>query len=140
MVDDQQHLLAALERLNETIGSGMARRLGSLGVELRASQGRILSLIADEGTRPTELAAGAWISKQAIGKRVQDLADRGLVVLTPDPADRRAVLVRRTSDGDRVLALVSQQIEDLEHELAARVGEHRYRQFRKVLDELGTPR
>lgn len=138
MVDDQDHLLAALERLNETIGDGMARRLGSLGVELRASQGRILNLISDKGTRPTELATGAWITKQAMGKRIQDLADRGLVRLAPDPVDRRAILVHRTPEGDRVRDLTRRQIDDLEHELASRVGDRRYRQFRKVLNELGT--
>lgn len=136
MIDDQDHLLAALERLNEAIGAGMARRIASLPVGLRGSQGRILNLISDQGTRPTELAAGAWITKQAMGKRIKDLADRGLVTLDPDPADRRAVLVRRTPEGDRVRDLTRRLIADLEGELAAQVGARRYRAFREVLDEL----
>jgi DNA-binding MarR family transcriptional regulator len=138
VVDDHRpdHLLAALERLDLRIGAGLARRIDASGLRLRGSEGRILGLIAPGGSRPTDLAAGAWISKQAVGKRIQDLADRGLVRLDPDPTDRRAVLVRRTPAGDDVRDVTEAAIADLERELAAAVGPERYRAFRATLDDL----
>ena len=144
MVDDPgarvpppDHLLASLESLNDRIGRGMGRRIEASGLRLRGSEGRILNLVSPDGTRPTALAEGAWITKQAIGKRIRDLEARGLVRLTPDPTDARAVLVHLTPAGERARATIVDQIADLEGEFAAQVGSRRYRQFREVLDDLG---
>ena len=105
---------------------------------LRGSEGRILGLIEPDGTRPTSLAEGSWITKQAIGKRVRELEERGLVAVAPDPEDGRAVRVHRTAEGERVKQQTEQRIAELERAFAAEVGEDRYRIFREVLDALGT--
>ena len=115
----------------------MGARTSRIGFELRGSEGRILDLVRAKGTRPTVLAEGAWITKQAIGKRIRDLEARGLVQLDPDPDDGRAVLVHRTAEGERVRTVIGEQIADLERELREQVGDERYRIFREVLDELG---
>jgi DNA-binding MarR family transcriptional regulator len=132
------HLLEALERLNDRVGDGMRARAESDGIQLRGSEARILDLIGPSGTRPTELAAGAWISKQAITKRISGLEARGLVRLEPDPADGRAVLVHLTADGERLRDRALDLIADLEDELAEGIGRDRYRTFRAMLDELGS--
>lgn len=113
----------------------MARRVQATSPNLRGSHGRILNLIAPGGTRPSVLADGAWISKQAIGRRIQEMEVRGLVTIGPDPTDRRAVIVRRTAEGDRLMTFTRGQIADLEAELAAVVGGDRYAAFRAVLDD-----
>jgi DNA-binding MarR family transcriptional regulator len=82
------------------------------------------------------LAEGGGRSKQAVGKRIQELEAAGLVTVEPDPTDGRATIVRRTPEGDRVLRAVLDQIADLEAELRAQVGARRYETFRSVLDEL----
>lgn len=102
----------------------------------RGSYGRILDLIADDGTRPSALAEGATISKQAVGQRIRDLAQRGWVVLRPDPTDGRALLVHRTEEGAEIRRQVRQAIGALEAEWADSVGAERYAVFREVLDEL----
>ena len=144
MIDDSRapvgttvpHLLAGVEGLHVRIGAGLTRRLSPVVPTLRGSQGRILSLIGPEGTRPTVLADGSSITKQAMGKRIHDLQARGLVSVEPDPTDGRAVVVRRTREGDRVKALIEEQIADLEREFVDLVGASRYEAFRAVLDEL----
>ncbi len=128
-----------MERLQHQIGQGMRRRVAEHGLELRGSEARILDLIEPDGTRPSELAEGAWISKQAIGKRISDMGARGLVTIRPDPGDGRAVLVSPTEEGERVHSLVIGQIADLEREFSERVGADRYGVFRDVLDELVAP-
>ena len=95
------HLLAGLDGLDQRIDAGLTRRMRGQAI-LRGSEGRILDLIGTDGTRPSVLAEGAWISKQAMGKRIHDLEARGLVTLEPDPLDGRAVIVRRTAEGDRI--------------------------------------
>ena len=54
----------------------------------------------------------------------------------PDPDDRRATIVRRTAEGDRLRSVANEQIAEIEASLAAEVGAERYRIFRDVLDEL----
>jgi len=136
MVYDAPHLLALLEGFQRRLGSEVATRMRDVGV-LRGSEGRILGLLAAEGTRPTALAEGSWITKQAIGKRIRELEGRGLVEVRPDPDDRRAVRVHRTAAGDRVKRATEERIAELERAFAAEVGEDRYRTFREVLAQLG---
>ena len=138
MDDDQHppHLLAALDVLMARLGSGMRQRSERAGLVIRASEARLLHLIDADGTRQTALADGSWITKQAIGKRIREMSDRGLVTVGPDPADRRATLVRRTAVGDSVRATTQALVRELEADLADIVGHDRYRIFRAVADEL----
>lgn len=130
-------MFAALEQLNRRADSDMRRLLPRQMVSLRGSHGRILDLIDDDGTRPTALADGARITKQAISERVRELEERGWVTVSPDPNDGRATIVRRTSSGDRVRKAALNTIQTMEHEWSQRVGADRYDTFRQVLDELG---
>lgn len=131
------HLFAALDTLLGRLGADLGARRGG-DVVLRGSHGRILGLLAPEGTRPARLAEG-WISKQAIGMRVQELVSLGLVAVEPDPADRRATLVRCTPAGEQVRDRTHGWIADIERSLAEQVGADRYEVFRSVLDELAWP-
>ena len=132
------HLLAALDLLMGRLGGEMRRRTAHVDLVIRGSEARLLHLIDPAGSRQTDLADGAWITKQAIGKRIREMEERGLVTVGPDPADRRATLVRRTAEGDAVRATTRAMIRDLEAELADIVGPDRYDVFRAVADELAT--
>lgn len=140
MVDETElpHVLAGLEGMRQRLGHELTRRSLDDAVRLRGADGRILDLLGDHGARPTELADGAWISKQAIGKRIHDLRQRGMVEIAPDPRDGRAVVVSRTARGDRTWAAALAAIGDIERQLASEVGDERYATFRSVLDELAS--
>jgi len=142
MVDDLEpgfpHLLAALDTFQARVGEALAARAPAVGIRIRGSHGRILHLLAPEGTRPSDLAEG-WISRQAVGQRVRELVDLGLVAVEPDPDDRRATLVRRTSTGDEVRDRTLAAALEVEQELRELVGEERWSAFREVLDELAWP-
>jgi DNA-binding MarR family transcriptional regulator len=129
------HVVAGVEALQRRIAEELNRRLSATGLVLRGSHGRILSLIGPDGARPSAIAQG-WVSKQAIGERLRELGELGLVAVSQDPADRRATVVRRTREGDRVLAQLNAGIADFERELREQVGSARYAMFRDVLDEL----
>ncbi len=131
------HVVAGVDALQRRIGGALTERLTAMRIALRGSHGRILSLVGPDGTRPSVLAQG-WVSKQAIGQRISELQELGLVTVHQDPDDRRATVVRRTSEGDRVLTRLTEGIADLERELRDEVGSSRYDVFREVLDELVT--
>ena len=129
------HVVAGVDALQRRIGEALTKRLATMGIALRGSHGKILSLIGPDGTRPSVLATG-WVSKQAIGQRVRELQELELVTVQQDPLDRRATVVRRTSEGDRILNQLSEGIADFECVLRDEVGAARYKLFREVLDEL----
>lgn len=52
--------------------------------------------VGAEGTRVTELAARAWLTKATVVHAVDELERLGYVTREPDPADRRAKLVVAT--------------------------------------------
>lgn len=129
------HLLAALDAFQRRLGGEVTGRMRPHGARLRGSHGRILGVLPPEGARPSALAEG-WISRQAIGQRIHEMAEAGLVSVEPDPDDRRAMIVRRTAEGDRLHSVANEQIAEVEAGLAAEVGAERYRVFRDVLEEL----
>lgn len=136
--DTDVHAFVALDRLQQRAQREVGSRLPADVRDLRGSHGRILDMIGPDGSRPTELARGAWISKQAIGQRVKELEQLGWVTVGPDPDDGRAVRVRRTAEGDRVRRGAVGAIRRMEQDWADQVGAARYRVFREVLDELGS--
>ena len=135
--DDHAHVFAALEHLRRRLDQDMARHTASITKPLRGSHGRLLSLIPESGIRPSEIAADAWITKQAVGTRLREMEELGWITIAPDPDDRRAVIVKRTAAGTRIRRAARRAIATLEDEWAAEVGADRYRTFREVIDQLG---
>ena len=133
------HLLAALDGVMHQAGRAMGRHAATIAEGLRGSYGRILTLTGEHGARPSHLAEGASISRQAVSQRIRELVERGWLTLDPDPTDRRALVARRTLEGDRILARLEAVIAELEAEWSAAVGAERYAVFRAVLDELADP-
>ena len=54
------------------------------------------------GSKPTDLARSSLITTGAMTSRLDRLEQSGLIRRTPDPADRRGVLVRLTPQGSKV--------------------------------------
>ena len=72
-----------------------------------------------DGTRLTDLAARAGMTKQAMAEIVDKAVASGLVGRHPDPADRRAKIVRLTVQGRRMLDLMGAGVARAEARLAA---------------------
>ena len=92
----------------------------SRGVGDEAMRGRGEDTTRDysdtEGTRSTELARRAAISKQAAGKTLRELEDAGLLERAPDERDGRATLVRLTGKGLELLVETHRAVEQVERE------------------------
>ncbi|MFC0218905.1 DNA-binding MarR family transcriptional regulator [Pseudochelatococcus lubricantis] len=75
------------------------------------------------GTRLTELARRASMSKQAMGELVDQCANLGLVDRTEDPSDRRARLIVFTPTGIEWLEAFRTAVDIAEAEMRAELGE-----------------
>ena len=104
--------------------------------EVRPPHGNVFQFLDREGTRVSELARRAQVTKQSMAELVAHLERNGYVERVPDPGDRRAKLVRATARGEEVYAIARAFVEELEAEWAERLGEAKMRQLRRLLEEL----
>ncbi|MCW2766504.1 MAG: MarR family transcriptional regulator [Nocardioides sp.] len=103
---------------------------------LRPSHLRVMGYVPPNGISITELAVHVGMTKQGCGQFVSQLVDTGHLVVEPDPDDGRVRLVRRTPAGDSATRALALRMAQVERGWAARVGERRYRTFRRVLEEI----
>lgn len=90
--------------------------------ELGPSHAAILPHIDLEGTRATVIAERAGMTKQGAGQVIDDLERQGLVTRTPDPSDKRAVLIHFTDAGWEYLRAAHDLKVEIESEYAELLG------------------
>jgi DNA-binding MarR family transcriptional regulator len=88
------------------------------------------------GTRLTELARRARVSKQGMMLVVDELENRGYVRRVPDPDDARAKVVRLTARGRRYVAEARRTVAAVEARARRDLGERRYEAFRSALEDV----
>lgn len=104
--------------------------------QLRPAHTRLLPHVDVEGTRLTELARRLGITKQAVGQLVDDLVGHGVLELAPDPSDGRARLVRFTPKGVAAISQGLGVLNEIESELAQRIGPQRMRALHESLTDI----
>jgi DNA-binding MarR family transcriptional regulator len=105
--------------------------------EVRYAHGNVFQYLDDAGTHVSELAQRAQMTKQSMAQLVQHLERHGYVERVPDPADRRAKLVRTTERGREVFEIVREFVAETDVRLAERLGTAKVAQLRALLAELG---
>ncbi len=104
--------------------------------DITPAQARIAARIGPHGTRVSDLAEQARVTKQSAGFLVEQLEVAGYVDRVPDPVDGRARLVRLTSRADRVVAAANAEVERVLAEWAEHVGDDRLQQVHETLVDL----
>lgn len=104
--------------------------------DITLAQARVAARIGPDGTRVSDLAAQARITKQSAAFLVEQLETAGYVARVPDPADGRARLVRLTPRADKVVRAANTEVERVLTEWADHVGGDRLRQLYEVLLDL----
>lgn len=117
-----------------------ARVLAALGDagfdDVTLAQARVFQRIGPDGTRLTDLAEQAQVTKQTAGFLVDQLERAGYVRRVPDPADGRARLVRITARGSAAQAAAAEVVAEVEAEWEKHLGSRRMNALRETLVRL----
>lgn len=104
--------------------------------DISPSHGWIFHNTKEEGTRITELAAIAKITKQSMSALVAQLEEAGYVKKKTDPTDKRAWLLVLTPKGKKVKESGQEINFAFEKRWEQKLGSKDYNQFRQLLMRL----
>jgi DNA-binding MarR family transcriptional regulator len=122
--------VAAVRRLFE--------RLRHEGFEhVREGHGCVFGFIdIEHGSRLTELAERAGLTKQAVGEAATELERLGYVERVPDPTDRRAKIIRLTPSGLEACLTGRRIFAEIESEWAEEFGEELVANMREAAERI----
>jgi DNA-binding MarR family transcriptional regulator len=108
--------LAAIAKLRE--------RIAEAGhPDIREGHGCVFGFIdIEQGSRLTDLAASAGLTKQAVGEAVTELERLGYVKRVPDPQDGRAKIIKLTERGMDAVIKGRRIFAGIEREWAEQIG------------------
>jgi DNA-binding MarR family transcriptional regulator len=122
-MDDEVATPALLRAARRTYGSAIRHAQRAAGFDDVPRNGSfVLGAIARTGSPLSEVVAALGVSKQAAGQLVDTLVVRGYLSRTPDPEDRRRLTVTLTERGREVAAVTRAAVEQVDAQLAERVG------------------
>lgn len=124
-------LSTAMDKFSEEL----YERVEAAGLkDIRPGHGCVFSNIQPEGSRLTELAERACMTKQTVGEVASDLEGLGYVERVPDPADGRAKIIRLTERGREAQVIGRDLVDGLERDWGERYGEENVATLRRALE------
>jgi len=104
--------------------------------DLTTAQMKLMQRIGPSGTRLTELAEQAQVTKQTAGYLVDHLETGGWVERVPDPTDGRARLVRLTPLAEQAIPIANAAVAEATAAWEAHLGTRQLAQLRRALTSL----
>ena len=104
--------------------------------DITAAQARVFQRIGPHGSRLTELAQAAQVTKQTAGFLVDQLERAGYVERVTDPSDGRARLIRLTGRGESTLPISTAVIAEVDAEWTEHVGRDDIDHLKRTLSAL----
>jgi DNA-binding MarR family transcriptional regulator len=113
-------------------------RLEQEGFEhVREGHGCVFGFIdIEHGSRLTELAERAGLTKQAVGEAATELERVGYVERVPDPSDRRAKIIKLTPSGVDACLTGRRIFAEIEREWAEEFGEELIAGLREAAERI----
>jgi DNA-binding MarR family transcriptional regulator len=125
------------QRLLRDFEARLLEALGRRGFErIRPSYLVVFRNMHPDGSRLTDVARRAGLTKQGIGALVREMERRGLVQIVADPTDGRAKLVRLTASARRRLPEVKAVVAEIEAEYLRRIGAGQMHRVKALLRRL----
>ncbi|HEU4547239.1 MAG TPA: MarR family transcriptional regulator [Microlunatus sp.] len=112
------------------------RTVRDAGFEVTTAQARIAQRIAADGSRLTDLAEQAQVTKQTASLLIAALEREGLIERVPDPDDGRARLIRLTSRGRVASERAREAVMSVENAWQAHLGPELSASLREALVKL----
>jgi DNA-binding MarR family transcriptional regulator len=114
----------------------VTRAMREAGFEVTVAQARIAQRIAEDGSRLTDLAEQAQVTKQTASLLVAALEREGLVERIPDPADGRARRIVFTPKGRAASLRAREVVMGVEQEWNDHLGPDLAGSLREALSRL----
>jgi len=124
-------LLVRSYRIVKTINASFLESLGYHQVKI----GHIMLMmnLSENGSTSMELARRVQISKQAMSKLVNELAQQGFLEVLKHPEDHRATIVKSTSKGNTFLKDLDNCRRHVEAEFAQVIGPEKLENLKDIL-------
>ncbi len=133
----QLPLIRLLDAAFHAFSEELLKRVEAAGFkDIRPGHGCVFGNIDPQGSRLTDLAERANMTKQSVGEVTSDLERRGYLERVPDPDDGRAKIIQLTERGREAQAIGRGLIDDLEREWAECYGEERVGALREALEAI----
>jgi DNA-binding MarR family transcriptional regulator len=130
-------LIRLLDAGFDAFSEELARRVAETPYsDVRISHGCVFGNIEPDGSRLTDLAERAHMTKQSVGEVATELEQKGYLERVPDPSDGRAKIIRLTERGKEAQALGLGIINEIEAEWAERFGAERVAALRDALEAI----
>jgi DNA-binding MarR family transcriptional regulator len=104
--------------------------------DVTLAQARVFQRIDPDGSRLTDLAEAAQLTKQTVGFLVDALERAGYVERKPDPRDGRARLVCISARGRAAVEASKPVVAEVEAQWAAHLGPRKMAHLREALTAL----
>jgi DNA-binding MarR family transcriptional regulator len=135
--DERVHIGQLLVHLTRVFQTELYARLIAAGIEgARVPHTHVTAYIKADGSRLTDLATAARMTRPAMAELVDDLQRLGIVERRPDPTDRRAKLITLTEQGWKAMRTGHAIIAQLEAEYADLIGRERFETMRQAMQDL----
>ena len=126
-----------LRRVLDVFNQDFVGRIQELGYhDIRPRHATVFAHLDPNGTRASDLATRAGMTRQSMGEMIAELVGRGYLEQKPDPTDGRAKVVMLTPRGRQHVidaASVAHHVQECWQE---RLGVECSREFRSTLEEL----
>jgi DNA-binding MarR family transcriptional regulator len=131
-------LPALLTEVKTAILERFFERLGEEGFrDIREGHGCVFGFIdVEEGSRLTDLAERAGLTKQAVGEAAAHLVALGYVERVPDPKDGRAKIIKLTPHGLEAVITGRRLFAEIEREWAQQLGEDLLAGLREAVEKI----
>src|SRR5205809_5901638 len=138
MALEDTHLARLLQEAQRSLSDELIQDMTERGyLDIKAGHAAVfMNIDRRAGTRLTELARRARMSKQGMMLVVDELEERGYVRRVPDPEDGRAKVVKLTARGRRCVAEARRSPLAPESRGRRQLGDRRYEQLRSSLETL----
>jgi len=134
MAVPEPNIARLLGAVVDVMEAELHRRLEAAGfADIRPSHFAVFRHIDSEGSRLTDLAARAQMTKQSIGELVTALEERGYLERRPDPDDGRVKLITLTRRGQESRATAFRAFREIEAHWGERLGRRRVDELRATL-------
>ena len=136
-MDEQAQIGRYLKNLLYELAINLSIELTVAGfAEIKPSHANIFQHIGPDGSRITELALRARITKQSISALVYQLETWGYLKRSADSRDKRGVLFFLTEKGELLQQIRVQINADFERGLESKLGINNYQRFKESLQKL----